>query len=101
MEVDGKYIWSQDWDGYCPECRLKGEKVRMRLNSWDFYECEECKLQIAIGFPNVQCVILKFKGEGKFRHIVQYAHDHENGEMYSPHILDYPPYCKPELFQNE
>lgn len=95
-----KHEVSQMWTGYCPESQLKGKVVRMRLNSWDFYESEETGLQIAIAAPGVQCVILKFRGSGKFRHTVQYAHDHENGELLSPQSMDMPPFCKAELFKD-
>ena len=47
-----KHEVSQIWDGYCPESRLKGKVVRMRLNSWDFYESEETGLQIAMVCPD-------------------------------------------------
>lgn len=54
------------WSGYCPESAMKGELVKMRLNTNDLYESEETALQIAI-FPSVQAVILKTRGKGQFR----------------------------------
>ena len=33
-----------DWNGFCPESFLKGEHVRMKLNSYDFYESEKTGL---------------------------------------------------------
>jgi hypothetical protein len=56
-------MWSQLFDGYCPECSLEGEKVRMRLNANDFFESEKTGLQIAISYPRVHAEILKFRGE--------------------------------------
>ncbi|MHB1177260.1 MAG: hypothetical protein ACYCZO_02905 [Daejeonella sp.] len=49
-----EFFIDQPFDGYCPESRLKGRKVRMRLNSYDFFESEETGLQIAICYPGVQ-----------------------------------------------
>ena len=39
------------WDGYCPECLMEGKRSRMRLNDYDFFECEKCRLQIVLTFP--------------------------------------------------
>lgn len=53
------------FDGYCPESRLQGEKVEMRLNEMDFWESEKTGLQMTI-FPRY-AAILQWRGEGKFR----------------------------------
>jgi len=53
------------FDGYCPECLLKGEKVEMKLNEDDFWESEATGLQIAV-FPPF-AAILSWRGKGKFR----------------------------------
>ena len=34
-------MWNQIFDGYCPECKLNGEDVPMRLNAHDFFESEK------------------------------------------------------------
>ncbi len=94
-------MWDQFFDGYCPESKLKGEKVRMRLNANDFFESEKTGLQIAISFPGVQAVVLKFRGKGDFRKTVNYADEVENGELLSPQLVDGFPYCGDKLFGGE
>lgn len=69
------------FNGYCPECKLNGEDVPMRLNAHDFYESEKTGLQIAISFPGVQAVVLNFRGKGDFRKTIQYAYDAEKLEI--------------------
>src|SRR5450631_2010075 len=61
------YIFNQQiyFDGYCPECMLKGEKVEMMLNENDFWESVKTGLQISI-FPPF-AAILQWRGEGKFK----------------------------------
>ena len=86
------------WDGYCPESKLRGETVRMRLNKWGFYESEETGLQIATAFPGIQCVILKFRGKGDFRDTIQYADEHVDGELLSPQTKDMHPFCDINIF---
>ena len=54
-----------EFDGYCPESKLKGEKVEMLLNDMDFWESEKTGLQMTI-FPPY-AAILQWRGEGKFR----------------------------------
>ena len=93
-------MWNQIFDGYCPECKLNGEDVPMRLNANDFFESEKTGLQIAISFPGVQAAVLNFRGKGKFRKTVNYAHDVENGELLSPQTMDGFPFCDAELFGN-
>jgi len=94
-------MWNQCFDGYCPESSLKGDKVKMRLNSNDFFESEKTGLQIAISYPGVHAVVLKFRGDGKFRNTIKYAHEVENGELLSPQLVDRFPYCGDELFGDE
>jgi hypothetical protein len=94
-------MWNQLFDGYCPESKLKGEKVAMRLNAHDFFESEGTGLQIAISFPCVQAAVLNFRGKGDFRKTISYAHDAENGELLSPQVMDRFPFCGNELFQDE
>jgi hypothetical protein len=97
METE-KLMLTQMWDGYCPESKLKGKLVRMRLNKWGFYESEETGLQIAIAYPGVQCVILKFRGKGDFRVTGQYADERVDGELFSPQTMDRPPFCDAVTF---
>lgn len=59
-----------EFDGYCPESNLKGEKVRMRLNDMDFWESEKTGLQLTV-FPPY-AAILQWRGEGKFRDQIQF-----------------------------
>src|SRR5471030_3520850 len=94
-------MWNQIFNGYCPECKLNDEDVRMRLNSNDFFESEKTGLQIAISFPGVQAAVLNFRGSGDFRKTIQYAHDAENGEMLSPQVVDRFPFCGDNLLGNE
>ncbi len=90
----GKQTLDQFWNGYCPESWLQGKKVRMRLNNYDFYESEATGLQIAL-LPGVQAIILKFRGEGKFRSTPSYGDEIENGELLSPQNIDRPPFNEP------
>ena len=54
-----------EFDGYCPESRLQGLQVNMRLNEMDFWESEKTGLQMTI-FPPY-AAILQWRGDGKFR----------------------------------
>ena len=92
----GKQILDQLWNGYCPESWLQGKKVRMRLNSSDFYESEETGLQIAV-LSGVQAIILNFRGEGKFRSTPQFGDEIENGELLSPQNINRPPFNDPTI----
>ena len=94
-------MWNQVFDGYCPESKLDGDKVNMRLNAYDFFESEKTGLQIAISFPGVQAAVLNLRGNGDFRKTIQYAHEVENGEMLSPQMVDRFPFCGDELFGDE
>lgn len=89
-----KPILDQMWNGYCPESWLLGKKVRMRLNSDDFYESEETGLQIAV-LSGIQAIILTSRGEGKFRSTPQFGDENENGEMLSPQNISRPPFNNP------
>jgi len=94
-------MWDQLFDGCCPESKLYGEKVRMRLNAHDFFESEKTGLQIAISYPGVHAVVLKFRGKGDFRKTVNYADEVANGELLSPQLVERFPYCGDEIFLNE
>ena len=88
------------WNGYCPESWLQGKKVRMRLNSSDFYESEETGLQIAV-LSGVQAIILNFRGEGKFRSTPKFGDEIESGEMLSPQNINRPPFNSPATIFGE
>jgi hypothetical protein len=62
-----------EFDGYCPESKLKGELVEMRLNAMDFWESEKTGLQITT-FPPY-AAILQWRGEGKFKESKEVASD--------------------------
>ena len=53
------------FDGCCPESKLKGKKVEMKLNQDDFWESEETGLQITVFSP--YAAILRWRGKGKLR----------------------------------
>lgn len=89
-----------EWNGYCPESFLKGEQVRMRHNSNDFYESEKTGLQVAIMFPGVQAVIMNFRGEGKFRQTEKYVDEVFNYEILAKQTLPSPPFGDKDLLQN-
>ena len=57
------------FNGYCPECMLKGQEVEMRLNSMDFWECEKTRLQLVTHPPFA--AIIPWRGEGKFRQEIE------------------------------
>ena len=67
------YIFNEQiyFDGYCPESKLKGEQVEMRLNTMDFWESGKTGLQISI-FPPF-AAILQWRGEGKFKNSRMFA----------------------------
>ena len=88
------------WTGYCPESALKGELVKMRLNSYDLFESEKTGLQIAV-FPGVHAIILKSRGNGTFRHTPTFGHDIVNGEFLSPQTMDRPPFNNDAAIFNE
>ena len=88
------------WNGYCPESWTNSKTVRMRLNKMDFYESEETGLQIAIGFPGVQAVILKHRGNRNFTSKKIYADERDCNECLSPQTLEQPPFCEPTIFKS-
>jgi len=50
-------------DGNCPQCELHGKIVPMRLNTDDYWECPQCKLQAS---GSVLVKILTARGSGEF-----------------------------------
>src|SRR5665647_2030361 len=69
------YIFNEQiyFDGYCPESKLNGDQVEMRLNNMDFWESEKTGLQMTV-FPPF-AAILQWRGEGKFRQSRDVASD--------------------------
>jgi hypothetical protein len=65
----------------------------MRQNVYDFFESEATGLQIAIIHPGVQAVIMKKRGDGKFKNPPRYAHETELGEFLLEQCSDRWPYC--------
>ena len=61
------------FDGYCPESRLQGKQVEMRLNDDDFWESEATGLQMTV-FPPY-AAILRWRGQGRFRQTKEVASD--------------------------
>lgn len=93
--------FDQLFDGYCPESKLRGKSVRMRLNADDFFESEETGLQIAISFPGVLAAVLKQRGTGKFKNTISYADSLENGELLSPQTSVRFPFCTEVVFGDQ
>lgn len=52
-------------DGFCPQCMLGGNLNEMLLNNTDFFECPECRLQVA--FNQVGVAIMRERGNGKLK----------------------------------
>jgi hypothetical protein len=52
-------------DGACPQCRLNGESVQVRINSSDLLECPQCKLQALVGAGGL--ILLRSRGKGNFK----------------------------------
>jgi len=89
-----------EWDGFCPESFLKGEKVRMKLNRHDFYESEKTGLQIALSYPGFLAAVLNFRGKGKFKTVDSFADKAFNYEILSKQESDRFPFCGNELMQD-
>ncbi len=86
------------WKGNCPECLLEGKRVRMRLNSWDFYESEATGLQIAL-LKGVQAIVLNFRGKGEFRSINEYGDEVYDMEYLSPQNISGFPFNDGTIFK--
>lgn len=61
------------FDRYCPESRMEGERVEMRLNDDDFWESISTGLQMTV-FPPY-AAILPWRGKGQFRSSGEVASD--------------------------
>ena len=88
------------WTGYCPECEIKNKQGRMRLNLDDFFECEICKLQIVLSFPNILATILKWRGEKKFRHKLEYSDQRPCNEFLCMQTMDNYPFTDRRMFRS-
>ena len=88
------------WNGLCPECEMKGEKSRMRLNRDDFFECEACNLQIVLSFPGLLATVLKFRGIGSYRTKADFADENERNELLCPQTLEGIPFNRSEFFSD-
>lgn len=95
QKTENKIKLDTFWNGYCPESELKGKKVRMRLNSFDFFESEETGLQICINALGVQAIILNFRGNGQFRVTENYADEVVVSEYLGPQNIDRFPFNEP------
>lgn len=74
------------FDGYCPESLIQGKRVEMRLNEDDFWESLETGLQIT-AFPPY-AVLLRWRGEGKFRESSGFASDECTGLVMTESSLE-------------
>ncbi len=54
------------FEGVCPQCRLAGKEITMLHNDQDFFECPDCSLQVCTG-DALHAVILHNRGQGSFR----------------------------------
>ncbi|MGN6194987.1 MAG: hypothetical protein ACTHOB_08610 [Ginsengibacter sp.] len=84
-----------EFDGYCPESKLKGKHVEMRLNENDFWESEETGLQIVISEP--YAAILQWRGNNKLRDSSPNASDLHYGLLLTESLNEE----GKEIFQNE
>lgn len=80
-----------EWNGFCPECFLQGEEVRMRLNRNDFFESEASGLQVMV-LKGVCVVLMQERGCGDFRLNPEYADMYFGGECILLQKSDVPPF---------
>ena len=71
------------FNGFCPECLLKGYQVKMRFNKNDFFESEETGLQVYL-IAGTLAVILNERGKGNFLETKKYADDFVTTEILVP-----------------
>jgi Family of unknown function (DUF6508) len=65
------------FNGYCPECLLRGQQVPMKTNLDGFLECPESGLQIALSAT--YATILRWRGKGQFGESAVQANPGANG----------------------
>lgn len=68
------------FDGFCPQCLLKDQYVRMRVNRMDLLECPECGLQVVLD-AGLRSAILRRRGEGDFRDSANVANLQVHGRL--------------------
>jgi hypothetical protein len=68
-------------DGYCPVCQIEGKNINLRINTDDFWECENCNLQFTHP-DNFTVVIMKVRGSGQFRKKSPFGSESINGAIY-------------------
>ena len=88
------------WNGRCPQCELKENSSRMRLNRDDFFECENCHLQVVLTATGLMATILKFRGEGEFKISIDYADTLDRNEFLCPQTREGIPFTRNEIFNN-
>lgn len=88
------------WSGFCPQCALRQNQGRMRLNSSDFFECESCRLQIILSVPGLLATILNYRGSAKYRRQPDYADMELRSEIFCPQTKEKFPFTKNKTFQN-
>jgi len=54
------------FDGFCPQCRLDGDEIRMVDNRNREFECPTCHLRINVDFVT-NAIIMLSRGAGDFR----------------------------------
>lgn len=53
------------FSGKCPQCQFKNNRIEMRQNEADFWECPDCQLQII--YEGENAAILPFRGRNNFK----------------------------------
>ena len=59
-------MFTDCFEGACPQCRIEGKEITMVQNAQDFFECPDCALQVCTGGA-VKAVILHSRGNGDLR----------------------------------
>ncbi|MBK6444345.1 MAG: hypothetical protein IPO39_10900 [Bacteroidetes bacterium] len=88
------------WTGFCPQCELRNHQGRMRLNAYDFFECESCRLQIILSVPGLLATILNFRGTANYRRKPDYADLEMRNEVLCPQTDQAVPFTNLTLFEN-
>ncbi len=70
------------------------------MNIDDFFECESCKLQIVLSFPNILATILNFRGDRKFRHSPEYSDERVCNEILCRQTREDYPFTDNKMFRS-